>query len=398
MRSFFPVIVSVIAIILLGLFEVIFLRFLTPDWWKHKYIKIAAYGLPIFGMIMVIVWAIGQFYQIKWLLYPGAILAVATFILEICLMLSIPIAGILHFINWIGDKFSSKFSSEKQTKFDSNRRIFLKGSAAALPLITITTGVSGFARAFSGVNVFEKKLKIVNLPDDLDGLKIFHLSDLHLSHYVNLDDLAEVLQQGKIFSPDLILVTGDIADKLDLLPDTLRMFGDFKAPLGTFASLGNHEHFRGLSEVKRIFDRSQIPLLVNDSVSTKVGKTSLFIGGIDDPVRMGAKENAFFERTIDKTLQKSSNDEFKILMSHRPDALDFSSKVGINLVLSGHTHGGQMGINGRSMFENVWPDRYLWGEYFIGKTTLYTSSGVGHWFPFRLGCPPEAPIITLSKS
>jgi predicted MPP superfamily phosphohydrolase len=89
---------------------------------------------------------------------------------------------------------------------------------------------------------------------------------------------------------------------------------------------------------------------------------------------------------------------FKILMSHRPDAFDYAASQGINLTLAGHTHGGQIGFMGRSLFDSYWADRYLWGEYRQGRSALYTSSGVGHWFPFRLGCPPEAPIIELRRA
>jgi uncharacterized protein len=84
-------------------------------------------------------------------------------------------------------------------------------------------------------------------------------------------------------------------------------------------------------------------------------------------------------------------------MSHRPDAFDHAAVRGIDLTLAGHTHGGQIGMFGRSVFESYWPERYLWGRYERNGSQLYTSAGVGHWFPFRLGCPPEAPVIELTR-
>jgi len=83
-------------------------------------------------------------------------------------------------------------------------------------------------------------------------------------------------------------------------------------------------------------------------------------------------------------------------MSHRPNILPIAAKNNIDLVLSGHTHGAQFGFNNRSIFEKLYPKSYLWGKYQIDNTILYTSSGAGHWFPFRIGCPTEIPIITLS--
>ena len=90
-------------------------------------------------------------------------------------------------------------------------------------------------------------------------------------------------------------------------------------------------------------------------------------------------------------------DGFTILMSHRPEGLNAAAALGIPLTLAGHTHGGQFGWFGRSIFEPWLPHRYLWGKYQKDQSQLYTSAGVGHWFPFRLGCPPEAPIIVLKR-
>ena len=86
------------------------------------------------------------------------------------------------------------------------------------------------------------------------------------------------------------------------------------------------------------------------------------------------KDNVFFQKAIDETTLKNPKGNFTILMSHRPDALDYSSEIGLNLVLAGHTHGAQVGYNGRSLFEANWPDRYLWGEYTMKKYSLPRGS------------------------
>ena len=102
--------------------------------------------------------------------------------------------------------------------------------------------------------------------------------------------------------------------------------------------------------------------------------------------------------TVNKAMADANGEAFKLLLSHRPRALDVAGPADIDLILAGHTHGGQLGYQGRSVFEDYLKNRYLWGRYSKGKTQLYTSSGVGHWMPFRLGCPPEAPIITLERA
>ncbi len=387
----------VLIILFFGLLDILFIRLFAKEWWKIKKLRVAAWSLPAIGFLGAFLWAMGVQFNVNIIMFLGAILTGMVFVVELCLTLSLPFSGFVHFVNYLFDKFQ-KISEDENLSVDNNRRQILKSVAAAIPLVSLSTGASGVIQTFGSVSVFRKPMHFENLPDDLDRFRILHLSDLHLRHYVTLDDLENVLLDAEKFSPDMVVVTGDIADDLDLLPDALKLIDQLKTPYGSFATLGNHEYFRGVGTVKHLFGKSPVPLFVNDGVNLKVGNSSLFIGGIDDPVRMGAKETEFFKFTINETLNKESSADFKILMSHRPDALDYAAQVGIDLTLAGHTHGGQMGFAGRSLLESYFPDRYLWGDYSIDKSKLYTSSGMGHWFPFRLGCPTEAPVIELVKS
>ncbi|TET94263.1 MAG: hypothetical protein E3J26_04865 [Candidatus Zixiibacteriota bacterium] len=395
MRIFLPLIFAAVVILVFGLIEVLLLRFLNRTWWENKYLRTAAWGLPLFGTAIVLLWGLGEYYTQNWLVYPASVLAALTLILEVCLMFSLPLSGLIHFVHWGVDRFVRTRKLTEPQRPDPHRRMLLKAAAAGLPVVTLIMGVSGLTRAFTGVNVYVKTIPIDNLPPDLEGLRILHLSDSHLRHYVTLDDLAEVLSDASRFVPDLVLVTGDIADDLQLLPEALSMIDNLNPPLGAFASLGNHEYFRGIGAVRQVFDRSQISLLVNHGVRIVVGSCALFIGGLDDPRFLAVKDESFFKRAVDRTLTDTTGEDFLILMSHRPDAFDYASEVGINLTLAGHTHGTQVGVAHRSLFEALWPQQYLWGHYRHGQSHLYTSSGVGHWFPFRLGCPPEAPVIEL---
>jgi hypothetical protein len=395
MRIFFPLLFATLVILFFGLCELLLLRFLNPAWWRNRYVRAAAWGLPLLGTVSVLAWGLGEYYTVNRLVLPASIMAALMFILEVALMLSLPLSGFLHLLHWVAERFASRQKSKESYIPDPNRRIILKTAAVGLPLVTVVTGVSGLARAFGAVEVVPKPITVDGLPRDLEGLKILHLSDLHLRHYVTLDDLAAVLMKAEQLPPDLIVVTGDIADDLRLLPDALAMIAELKPPLGAFACLGNHEYFRGVNTVRRIFDRSPMPLLVNEGTTLTVGATSLFVGGIDDPRFLSVRDRRFFNRAIDLTLDNANGDSFILLMSHRPDAFDFAVASGVALTLAGHTHGGQIGLMNRSLFEVMWPNRYFWGHYQTGQSHLYTSSGVGHWFPFRLGCPPEAPVITL---
>jgi predicted MPP superfamily phosphohydrolase len=397
MRSFFPIIFASVLILVFGTLQAVLLRVLNRPWWHRRPIRLASLWLPVAGMVFIFLWGVGEYQNWSWLGTPMSFLAILVFIIEAGLMLSLPISGVIHIFDRMIERSRAKKALPEIESVDSRRRVFLKTAAAAVPIMTLSTGGAGMVDAFTPTKVELKPILIESLPPGLEGFRIMHLSDLHLRVYSTLDTLSAALDAAREFKPDLLLVTGDIADDLGQLPDALRMFDQFKAPYGCFATLGNHEYFRGIAEVRRIFDAGPIPLFVNDSTHLMVRGTPLFIGGIDDPRRMGTKDPKFYEETIDQTLQKSARGETMILMSHRPDAFDYAASQGIHLTLAGHTHGGQIGFMGRSIFESSAHDRYLWGEYVKGSSKLYTTSGAGHWFPFRLGCPTEAPVIELRR-
>jgi predicted MPP superfamily phosphohydrolase len=238
-------------------------------------------------------------------------------------------------------------------------------------------------------------LSIEGLPRAFEGLRILHLSDLHLRHYVTVDDLATVLDEAKSHEPHLVVVTGDVADDLSQLPQALNMVEELKSPLGAFACLGNHEYFRGLNQVRQFFERSTVKLLINGGIHLPHQDASLFIGGIDDPRYLDGATPDFFRGCLETTFREETGEDLRLLLSHRPDVFSHVEDFEVQLTLSGHTHGGQVGMFGRSAFENLFPGNYLWGHYESRGRHLYTSSGVGHWFPFRLGCPSEAPVIEL---
>lgn len=397
MRILFPLAFALAFVIGLGLIEIALLRFLNKRWWQKKLIRRSAIYLPIVGIVMIIGWGAGEYYTLDWLLYPSAFTAVVVFVLEVALMLSLPFSGILQLIQHLIDWITKKRRPEKADAIDSDRRNLLKTTAAAIPAVTLLMGVGGVTASLAPVSVYRKKFKFANLPSELEGFSILHLSDLHLRHYVQLDDLEQVLSDASTEKPDLVLVTGDIADDISQLPEALKMIDQLGAPYGAYASLGNHEYFRGIESIHRIFERSAIPLFVNQSTRINVGETSLFIGGIDDPRRLGGSGADFYRNCLERTLPERRNNEFAVMMSHRPDAFDDAAAMKIDLTLAGHTHGGQLGIAGHSLMESFLPEKYLWGHYQKEDSHLYTSSGVGHWFPFRLGCPAEAPVIELTR-
>jgi predicted MPP superfamily phosphohydrolase len=381
-------------IALFGLVEILLLRILNRQWWTKRLIRRFAIGLPIAGVLCIVAWFVGFFYKIEWMYASGATLTAVALVLLVSLMLSLPISGVFNLIlRWLEKRHSQKPDISPVNK---NRRAFLKGAAAVLPVTTIAMSVGGVGRAFGDTNIKIKEMAFENLPADLDGFTILHLTDLHLGIYKFLPDLEEVLIRAEKFEPDLVLVTGDVADEIGIYPDTLKLIGQFKAPYGHFGSLGNHEYYRGIKEVLRAYDKGPFPLLRSSSAVLNVGETNLLIAGADDPVNMRQNPRPFLRQSTAQALLNQPITDFKILMSHRPEGFDTAYEKNIEMTLSGHTHGGQVGFNGRSVFDMFMSNRYLWGKYIRGDCLMNVSSGIGHWFPFRLGCPPEAPIIKLT--
>ncbi len=398
MRELFPLIFATVVILILGAAEVLLLAFLNRPWWINKRLRTASWVLPLVGVGAVVLWGWGEYSGRDWLAWPGAVLTVVILVSELALMISLPLSGGLHLVNWILDRLVRDRGSRVRP-VDSNRRAVLKAAAAGLPLLAVSMGGTGVTRAFTGVNVFLKPIHFDNLSPSLNGLRILHLSDLHLGHWVLLEDLEKVLTEADLFKPDLIVVSGDIADNLSQLGDAIKMICSLEPRLGVYACLGNHEYFRGLVKVKVTFESSPASLLIDQVVTLDVDGEKLLLGGIDDPRWVSGVKDTFFKQHIDQCFSASDpHADFTLLLSHRPNALDYASARGVNLTLAGHTHGGQVGLFGHSLLEQILPEGYHWGHYLKDGSHLYTSSGVGHWFPFRLGCPPEAPVIELRSS
>ena len=395
MSELFPVIFGAVFLSILGLAVWLFFRILNRPWWEHRWVRRVALLIPIAGLGSIFLWALGVKAGSDLVSALGAFGAALTVVIEIALLLTLPISGIIHGAIAIGAWARRRLVGN--TKPDPERRLFLKGAAAILPIAAVTAGAGGVIRSFSAVRLPRFDFVFKNLPPALEGLRIFQVSDSHLGQYVDLDDIEKMLLEAQPLRPDLVLVTGDVADDLSMLPDALRMISQLNPPYGCYASLGNHEYYRGITEVRRIYDKAPIPLLVNEGMLREIDGSQIYVGGADDPRRMRQDNSRFLRETIQRCLLDAPAESFKIVMSHRPEGFDFAAEADVQLTLAGHTHGGQIGFGGKSIFENT--VKYIWGQYVKANgSRLYTTAGIGHWFPFRLGCPPEAPIIRLVSS
>lgn len=276
------------------------------------------------------------------------------------------------------------------------RRFLFEGAAIALPVAAGAAGLGGVLESAGPVRLRRRTLELPSLPSALSGLRILHFSDVHLWDLVRLPDLEQALARAPRGEYDLVCVTGDLADDLRQLGPALAMIADLDAPLGHYACLGNHEHSRGLAAVLDAFAGSRVELLRASGKLLQHRGQPFVLAGIDD-LRSVPRidQNVFYPDQLRRALGPASPDAFRVVLSHRPSVLPHAAAAGVDLVLAGHTHGGQLAVAGYSVLQVNGAVRWPWGVYREGGTVMHVTCGLGQWFPFRLGCPPEMVLLEL---
>ncbi|QDT99354.1 metallophosphoesterase [Gimesia aquarii] len=249
-----------------------------------------------------------------------------------------------------------------------------------------------FNQIFS-VEFTGKKFELPRLPANWEGLRILHLSDFHFSGTLKREYFIELCRIAQETEPDLIIFAGDLIDEmkcLDWLDDTL---SPMQAPLGCFFILGNHDwHQDSLQIRETMMKAGWIDLTTEPFLLEHEGHT-LQLAGTEVPW-MGAhpelKQPAIEEGS-------GAESDFLLLVSHTPDNFHWAVRQGYDLVLSGHTHGGQVRfpLIGPVFTPSLHGTRYASGTFARGSTVLHVSRGVSGIHPLRLFCRPEISLLTL---
>lgn len=364
------------------------LRILLPDWWRRCGVRWGAASIAAAVAVGVAGSALGG-PRFAW----RAMMATFAILVVVApAILALPIAALVRRLALRGRGAAASPAEAPSV----TRRQAIEAVAASVPCAAMALSANAIRVARRPPETPRIVMLYPALPDDLVGLRILQLTDLHLGFDRDLDDLARALDALSATRPDLIAVTGDIADDLALLGPALRMIDGLRPRFGAFACLGNHEYHPGIAQTRRVFDRGPVPLLVDASVQVRVGASRVAVLSVDDPLRSRGNR-PYFERAIARSMDGTHDDAFRLLLCHRPEGFEPAADLGVDLVLAGHTHGGQIGVRGRSAFEGVGTARYLWGAYARRRSRLYTSAGFGHWFPYRVGCPAEVPLIELAR-
>jgi predicted MPP superfamily phosphohydrolase len=240
------------------------------------------------------------------------------------------------------------------------------------------------------VAVQQKTLRVASLPPPLDGLRIAHLSDLHMTGQLGREFYDLVVDETNALAPDIIVITGDILEKEACLPWIAPTLGRLEARHGKFFILGNHE--------QRLRDVSSLrEMMVGVGFVDLGGKCqTLEISGCD--VLLAGTEVPWFGRSpvIEPSLTPSL---FRILLSHSPDQFQWAKSQDVDLMLAGHTHGGQIRLPwlGAVIAPSLHGSRYAGGLYFEPPTLLHVSRGLAGIHPIRLNCPPELALLILKR-
>lgn len=264
-----------------------------------------------------------------------------------------------------------------------------------------------FVLVFLGINTYQNQHIQVNeititsehLPEDFAGYKIAHISDLHNAEFG--EDNEELLSAIKEKNPDIIVITGDIVDSRQTDVQIARDFINSAAEIApVYYVTGNHESRVGNeNNIDSVELDANITILHNKSVILEKGESEIQLIGVDDPDFAGVTDSAGYMNG--ELSEYCDNGYFKILLSHRPELFDTYAENNMNIVFSGHAHGGQVRlpfIGGViAPHQGLFP-KYDSGLYTESNTNMVVSRGIGDSIlPLRINNPPEIIIVTLEK-
>lgn len=265
-------------------------------------------------------------------------------------------------------------------------------AAADKPLRELAGNLSKVARhainEANSLSLEQVTIKLKRLPKQLDGFTIVHLSDTHHSPFTSLEHIQRAVEYANYIKPDLFCLTGDyVSHERKYIAPVAKVLGGLSSEFGTFACLGNHDHWTDADLVTEMFRGEGITMLVNEGMRFFARGASFWLAGVDD--HMVGKTD------LKAALEGSFPDEMKLLLAHNPVIFRRVARRGIDLTLSGHTHGGQIKV--RDPEKRFLPQRRLKaGLHRRYDSQIYITRGIGTVVvPMRYQCPPEISLLEL---
>lgn len=267
-------------------------------------------------------------------------------------------------------------------------------------LLTIGLAVFTFLLVFAGhINATLPKITEVKIPvseahKSLGEMRIALVTDVHLGTIISTKRVNKIVEKINALKPDLVLMAGDIVDE-DLAPVIRQNLGgilsNLKAPLGVIGSTGNHEYIGGADQAVDYLQSHGIIMLRDSALQIT---DQLWVVGREDVESM--RFGGTLRKPLDSIMQQVPSEAFTIVLDHQPRAIGEAQQNGVHLILSGHTHHGQL-----------WPLNYITSAVFplsyglkkFGNTHAYVSNGVGSWGPpVRIGNRPEIVLIRFQTA
>jgi predicted MPP superfamily phosphohydrolase len=277
------------------------------------------------------------------------------------------------------------------------RRAFLRNTAlATVGLGLAAAGAGAYARLLEPhwLDLERIQVPLSRLPRSLDGFTIAHISDLHVGPHMGAEELALAVEAVRTVHPQLVVISGDFVSRGDQWQrlELLAPLADLTADLGVHAVLGNHDHWTDATWIATTVDSLGINVMSNAAEQLSDSGQGLWLVGLDD-IWVGAGDLA-------KGLVGVPDESCKVLLVHEPDFADKAARHGIDLQLSGHSHGGQVRLPliGALLLPQ-WGTKYPIGLRRVLDGWVYTNRGLGVVSPaFRFNCRPEITQITLVRA
>lgn len=254
-------------------------------------------------------------------------------------------------------------------------------------LLSLFAIVIGTLNALRGPRIKRVTVAIPQLPMELSNFKIAQISDLHIGPTIGEKYVRKVVNKINNLKVDLIALTGDIGDgPVQVHRNSILPLKNLKSNLGSFYVPGNHEYYWNANEWMGILNNLGIIILVNRGKILTHQGINILIAGVPDPVSPVVP-------SPEEAMVNSIDSQLKILLSHRPDMAQKAEKAGFDLMLAGHTHGGQF-FPWTLVVKYV--HKFHQGLYQWKRMSLYVSPGTGSWGPFlRLGTNSEITLLEL---
>ncbi len=288
------------------------------------------------------------------------------------------------------------FSGEDGAVDPEQRVLLARALGGGAILSAAALGATALRNAAEPPAVVRVDVPIANLPAALDGFRVVQISDLHVSAMIRRPEVERIVALANAQQADLVALTGDMMDgSVAALRDDMAPIADLLSRHGTFFVTGNHEYYSGADEWLAELRRLGVRPLRNERVRVEHDGAALELLGIDDwsAGRFGGDHGPDLPRAA------SGRDPAlpSVLLAHQPRAVDEAADFGLDLVLSGHTHGGQLWPFGM-LVRLVQP--YVAGLHLHrGRTRIYVSRGTGSWGPpMRLLARHELTVLTLRSA